>query len=84
MYPFLFQFGPIPLPSYGVFAAITLVIAMLAVRRVAVVEGRAVAQHGRRVRFRVQHEVRADRHAEPLLREVQVIAAIHGCVSLPE
>ena len=40
MYPFLFQFGPIPLPSYGVFAAITLVIAMLAVRRVAVVEGR--------------------------------------------
>ncbi|MCU0223408.1 MAG: prolipoprotein diacylglyceryl transferase [Acidobacteria bacterium] len=40
MYPFLFQIGPIPVPSYGVFAAITLVIAMLAVRRVAAVEGR--------------------------------------------
>ena len=40
MYPFLFQIGPIPVPSYGVFAAITLVIAMLAVRRVAAIEGR--------------------------------------------
>jgi phosphatidylglycerol:prolipoprotein diacylglycerol transferase len=40
MYPFLFQIGPIPIPSYGVFAAITLIVAMLAVRRVAAVEGR--------------------------------------------
>jgi phosphatidylglycerol:prolipoprotein diacylglycerol transferase len=40
MYPFLFQIGPIPVPSYGVFAAITLVAGMLLVRRVAAVEGR--------------------------------------------
>lgn len=40
MYPFLFQIGPIPIPSYGVFAAITLVVAMLVTRRVARIEGR--------------------------------------------
>jgi phosphatidylglycerol:prolipoprotein diacylglycerol transferase len=40
MYPFLLQIGPIPLPSYGVFAALALIVAMLAVRRVAVIEGR--------------------------------------------
>ena len=40
MYPFLFQVGPIPVPSYGVFAAITLIVAMLVTRKVAVIEGR--------------------------------------------
>ncbi len=40
MYPFLFQIGPIPLPSYGVFAALALIIAMLATRRFASIEGR--------------------------------------------
>lgn len=40
MYPFLFQIGPIPVPSYGVFAGIALIVAMLAARRVASIEGR--------------------------------------------
>ncbi|MCU0230308.1 MAG: prolipoprotein diacylglyceryl transferase [Acidobacteria bacterium] len=40
MHPFLFHLGPIPVPAYGVFAAITLLLAMLAVRRFALVEGR--------------------------------------------
>jgi phosphatidylglycerol:prolipoprotein diacylglycerol transferase len=40
MYPFLFHLGPIPVPSYGIFAAFTLIVAMLATRKVAVIEGR--------------------------------------------
>ena len=40
MCPILFHLGPIPVPSYGVFAAIALVVAMLAVRKVAAIENR--------------------------------------------
>lgn len=40
MHPFLIQIGPILVPTYGVFAALTLVLAMLATRWFARVEGR--------------------------------------------
>ncbi len=40
MHPILFFLGPIPVPAYGVMAAITLVIAMLVVRYYARLEGR--------------------------------------------
>lgn len=40
MHPFLFQIGPVYLPSYGFFAALALIVAMLAVRRWARIEGR--------------------------------------------
>jgi phosphatidylglycerol:prolipoprotein diacylglycerol transferase len=40
MYPFLFHIGPIPIPSYGIFAALALLVAMLATRMAARVEGR--------------------------------------------
>jgi phosphatidylglycerol:prolipoprotein diacylglycerol transferase len=44
MHPFLFQLGPLPIPTYGVVIAITLVVGMLLVRWLARREGRDPAQ----------------------------------------